>query len=296
MKIFDCFMYFDEDLILDIRLNTLDKFVDYFVIVESTSTHSGEKNELKFDIKKYKDFKDKIIYLIYENIPKEIVNIDTIINEKHKEYNKIMNAVYRENSHRNYISEGLKNASNEDIIMISDIDEIPNLENIDFFKINKKLILFKQNMFYYKFNLKAPNILWTGTKACKKKYLKSPQWLRNVRDRKYPFYRLDTLFSDLKYIDVEIIQNGGWHFTNIKKASEIEHKLKSYLHHREFELNPLSAEQIEKIINNKKAIYNLNVDKRLSKIGDGVDLEKIENKNLPNYIKENIVKYKEWLD
>ena len=70
MKIFDCFMYFDEDLILDIRLNTLNKFVDYFVIVESTHTHSGEKNELKFDIKKYKDFKDKIIYLIYENIPK----------------------------------------------------------------------------------------------------------------------------------------------------------------------------------------------------------------------------------
>ena len=62
MKIFDCFMYFDEDLILDIRLNTLDKFVDYFVIVESTSTHSGEKNELKFDIKIFKDFKDKIIY------------------------------------------------------------------------------------------------------------------------------------------------------------------------------------------------------------------------------------------
>ena len=151
-------------------------------------------------------------------------------------------------------------------------------------------------MIYYKFNLKLNNLNWYGTKACKKKNLKSPQWLRNIKNRKYPFYRIDTLFSDLKYIDVEIIQNGGWHFTNIKKASEIEHKLKSYLHHREFELNPLSAEQIEKIINNKKAIYNLNVDKRLSKIGDGVDLEKIENKNLPNYIKENIVKYKEWLD
>ena len=149
MKIFDCFMYFDEDLILDIRLNTLDKFVDYFVIVESTSTHSGEKNELKFDIKKYKDFKDKIIYLIYENIPKEIVNLDTIINEKHKEYNKIMNAVYRENSHRNYISEGLKNASNEDIIMISDIDEIPNLEEKTFSNINKKILMFQLFQFFF---------------------------------------------------------------------------------------------------------------------------------------------------
>ena len=296
MNIYDCFMYFDEDLVLDLRLNTLDKYVDYFVIVESSFSHKGEERKLKFEINKFEKFKNKIIYLNYNLVPENI----EIINKNDSEYSKnskyILNAAKRENGQRNYIQKGLLKASSEDLIIISDIDEIPNLENIDFFKINKKLILFKQNMFYYKFNLKAPNILWTGTKACKKKYLKSPQWLRNVRDRKYPFYRLDTLFSDLKYIDVEIIQNGGWHFTNIKKASEIEHKLKSYLHHREFELNPLSAEQIEKIINNKKAIYNLNVDKRLSKIGDGVDLEKIENKNLPNYIKENIVKYKEWLD
>ena len=148
-------MYFDEDLILDIRLNTLDKFVDYFVIVESTSTHSGEKNELKFDIKKYKDFKDKIIYLIYENIPKEIVNLDTIINEKHKEYNKIMNAVYRENSHRNYISEGLKNASNEDIIMISDIDEIPDPSKIKDFNVNNKYACFLQRNFQIGYNKAA---------------------------------------------------------------------------------------------------------------------------------------------
>ena len=296
MRIFDCFMYFDEEIVLDTRLNYLDKYVDYFVIIESCFTHKGDKRALKFDINKFEKFKNKIIYLNYNLVPENI----EIINKNDSEYSKnskyILNAAKRENGQRNYIQKGLLKASSEDLIIISDIDEIPNLENIDFFKINKKLILFKQNMFYYKFNLKAPNILWTGTKACKKKYLKSPQWLRNVRDRKYPFYRLDTLFSDLKYIDVEIIKNGGWHFTNIKKASEIKHKLKSYLHHREFDLNPLSTEQIQNIIENKKAIYNLNVDKRLNKIGDGVDLEKIEIKNLPKYINENIDKYKEWLD
>ena len=296
MKIYDCFMYFDEDLVLDLRLNTLNKYIDYFVIVESCFTHKGEERKFKFEIKKYEKFKDKIIYIKHDSNPKTIEFINKNDSEDDKSSKYILNAAKRENDQRNYIEKGLLKANPEDLIIISDIDEIPNLENINFLKIKKKLILFKQDMFYYKFNLKAPTISWTGTKACKKKDLKSPQWLRNVRDRKYPFYRLDTLFSDLKYIDVEIIQNGGWHFTNIKKASEIEHKLKSYLHHREFELNPLSAEQIEKIINNKKAIYNLNVDKRLSKIGDGVDLEKIENKNLPNYIKENIVKYKEWLD
>ena len=100
-------------------------------------------------------------------------------------------------------------------------------------------------MFYYKFNLKLPNTEWIGTKACKKKHLISPQWLRNIKDRKYPIYRLDTLFSDKKYISVKIINNGGWHFSNIKSAEEIEHKLKSYLHHLEFDINPLSIDEIE---------------------------------------------------
>jgi len=296
MKIYDCFMYFDEDLVLDLRLNTLNKYIDYFVIVESCFTHKGEEREFKFEIKKYEKFKDKIIYIKHDSNPKTIEFINKNDSEDDKSSKYILNAAKRENDQRNYIEKGLLKANPEDLIIISDIDEIPNLENINLLKIKKKLILFKQDMFYYKFNLKAPTISWTGTKACKKKDLKSPQWLRNVRDRKYPFYRLDTFFSDLKYIDVEIIKNGGWHFTNIKKASEIKHKLKSYLHHREFDLNPLSTEQIQNIIENKKAIYNLNVDKRLNKIGDGVDLEKIEIKNLPKYINENIDKYKEWLD
>ena len=73
-------------------------------------------------------------------------------------------------------------------------------------------------MFYYKFNLKLPNIEWTGTKGCKKKYLINAQWLRNIKDRKYPFYRLDTLFFKKKYISIKIVNNGGWHFSNIKKC------------------------------------------------------------------------------
>ncbi len=288
-------MYFDEDLILDIRLNTLNKFVDYFVIIESIHTHSGEKNKLKFDIDKFKDFKDKIIYLVYQNIPREIVNIETIINQKQKEYNKIMNAVYRENSHRNYISEGLKNANKEDIIMISDIDEIPNLEQNTFSNMKRKILMFQQDMFYYKFNLKLPNTKWVGTKACKFKDLKSPQWLRNIKDRKYKFYRFDTLFSEIKYQSVEIKKNGGWHFTNIKSAQEIKHKLKSYLHHNEFEKSSLDEKDIERIISNQKTIYNLRADKRTYKIGEGEKLEKVEVSLLPNYIINNEFKYKKWI-
>jgi len=296
MKIFDCFMYFDEEVVADVRLNTLDEFVDYFVIVESKFTHKGDLRNLKFNHKKFEKFKNKIIYLVYEDQPNEIQTINDKDTDTEKAVKYILNAGYRENGQRNYIERGLVNAKENDIILISDVDEIPNLQKINFDKINKKIILFKQNMFYYKFNLHLPNLIWTGTKGCKKKNLINPQWLRNIKDRKYSFFRLDTLFSKNKHRSIECIINGGWHFTNIKNAKEIEYKLRSYLHHREFDENPLSINQINEIIKNKRAIYNLGVDKTESKIGSGDKLEKYELKRLPIYIQKNLNNFKEWMD
>ena len=295
MKIFDCFMYFDEEMILDLRLNILDKYVDYFVIVESTFTHRGEKRELKFNQNKFEQFKDKIIYLIYDQVPENIEDINTKDTEKEKSGKLIMNAVFRENGQRNFIEKGLKNAESEDIILISDVDEIPNLNNLDFNQINQKIFLFEQDMFYYKFNLKLPNLLWKGTKGCRKKNLKSPQWLRNIKDRKYPFYRIDAFFSEKKFINCKIIKEGGWHFTNIKTAEEIKNKLKSYLHHIEFDRNPLTIDQIDKIIKDKIAVYNLSVDQRQNKLG-GNKLENYPIQNLPKFLIDNIDKYQEWID
>ena len=289
-------MYFDEEIVLDVRLNTLDQFVDYFVIVESKFTHKGDKRELRFNIDKFKKFKNKIIYLIHDDQPEEIEVIKSADNEVEKSKKYIFNAIYRENSQRNYIKMGLTKAREDDIILISDVDEIPNLLNIDFNKINEKLILFKQDMFYYKFNLHLPDLIWTGTKGCKKRHLVSPQWLRNIKDRKYYFFRLDTIFSKNKYRSIKFIDNGGWHFTNIKNAEEIEYKLKSYLHHREFDEDPLSVEQIKAIIKNKRAIYNLNVDKTENKIGNGNKLIKFEFNKLPLYIQKNKDNFKEWID
>ena len=296
MKIYDCFMYFDEELVIDTRLNYLNPYVDYFVIVESCYTHKGDRRELKFDINTFKEFKDKIIYKVYDLIPNKIQKVSNEDNEDTKSYKYIMNALQRENGQRNYISEGIKEANEEDLILISDADEIPNLSNINLKKVNEKIILFKQDMFYYKFNLRLPNMKWTGTKACRKKNLINAQWLRNVKDRKYPFYRLDTYFSDNKYISVKIVNDGGWHFSNIKSAKEIEHKLKSYLHHREFDLEPLDTDGIKKIMENKQAIYDLRVDKTVNKVGMGEKLEKYNIENLPEIIKLNLNKYKEWLD
>tara|TARA_B100001057_G_scaffold439667_1_gene473021 strand:- start:214 stop:1083 length:870 start_codon:yes stop_codon:yes gene_type:complete len=289
-------MYFNEDVVLDLRLNMLNKYVDYFVIVESSFTHKGDKRKLQFDNKKFEKFKNKIIYLVYDNKPK---NIKEILNDEHeddKSRKYISNSILRENGQRNFILNGLKDADEEDLILISDVDEIPNLEKLEISKINQKIIMFKQEMFYYKFNLKLPNFNWTGTKACKKKYLKSPQWLRNIKDKKYSFFRFDVLFSETKFMDLKIIENGGWHFTNLKNAEEIEHKLKSYLHHREFDVNPISIDEINNIIKNKMAIYDLTLDKRTQKIGHGKKLEKYPLDRLPKFLQDNLHKYQEWID
>jgi beta-1,4-mannosyl-glycoprotein beta-1,4-N-acetylglucosaminyltransferase len=288
-------MYFDEELILDLRLNILDKFVDYFVIVESIFTHKGEKRDLKFNINKFKKFESKIVYLVYDQEPSQIEKIVSKDTEDEKSRKYIMNALFRENAQRNFINSALNNLDNEDIILISDVDEIPNLKSINFEEKKSKIILFKQDMLYYKFNLKLPNLAWTGTKACKKKYFKSAQWLRNVKDRKYPFYRIDTYFSEKKYINCEFVDNGGWHFTNIKTAKQIKQKLESYLHHIEFDKNPLSAEEIDKIIQDKIAIYDLSVDQRKNKVR-GNKLENYPLDKLPKYLQDNLNNYKDWID
>ena len=300
MKIFDCFMFYDEDLILDLRLNILNKYVDYFVIVESKYFHNGKKRKLKFDINRFIKFKKKIIYIIHDENPKGI----QIINDKDREVEisdkKIMNALLRENHQRNYISKGLDFAKEDDLILISDVDEIPNLENLNLHKIeikNQKLI-FVQNIFYYKLNRFLPNFEWFGTKGCLKKNLKSPQWLRNIKNKKYSFFRIDTFFSNTKYINKKFIMNGGWHFSNLKDADDIELKLKSYLHHGDYEVEELGKNKIQKLINSNETIYDMFSDKTSKKYGDEKrrKLEIYDLNKLPVFIQNNLEKYKNWID
>ena len=289
-------MYFDEEIVLDLRLNTLVKYVDYFVIVESSFTHRGDKRNLKFDHKKFDKFKDKIIYLTFDKEPHGIEVVNENDNEAEKSRKYILNAAKRENGQRDHIRNGLQKASPEDLILISDVDEIPNLEELKLENLKEKILMFQQDMFYYKFDLKLPDIVWSGTKGCRKKDLISPQWLRNVKDKKYSLLRLDIIFSKIKYNSIKFIKNGGWHFSNIKSPKEIEHKLKSYLHHREFDEEPLSLDQIDSIIKNKQAIYDLKVDKTVNKVGTGSKLVNYSFDKLPIYLKENKENYKKWLD
>src|SRR6056300_1925217 len=151
----------------------------------------------------------RIFYLVYEKEPFEIESINETDTENEKSGKFILNAIHRENGQRNFISEGLKNAHDENFILISDLDEIPNLSNINLNNFKEKLIFFNQEMFYYKFNLKLPNYNWVGTKSCKKKNFISAQWLRNIKDKNYPFYRFDLFFSKNKYTNIRFIKKGG---------------------------------------------------------------------------------------
>ncbi len=296
MKIFDCFMYFDEDLLLDLRLHYLDKFVDKFVIVECSYNHKGEIKKPHFDKQKFKKFENKIQYILLKEQPQGIeeININDNKNQTNSKY--ILNAVKRENFQRNYIKKFLSEANKNDWILISDLDEIPNLKKVDFKNTNNQFIFFRQDMMYYKFNLKLENCSWVGTKACQMKNLESPQWLRNIKDRSYPWWRLDTIFSKNKYRNIKFIDNGGWHFSYLKTPEEIEKKLKSYLHHREYDLNPIGVDKIKKLVEQKKTIYNLKADQRLNQFINGNKLNKIDINLLPKYILENKDKLKKWIE
>ena len=195
MNIYDCFMYFDEDLLLDLRLNTLDKYVKKFVISEAAYTHNGTKKKLQFDINKFQKFKDKIIYIVVEKEPSSILIPDDKDNKVERGEKLILNGMARDYFQREKLSDGIKEANENDLIMISDLDEIPNLKNLDFSSVDDNIYIFEQKIFYYKLNLYYEKFKWFGTKAVKKKNFLSPQWLRNVKAKNYPKWRLDVFFQ-----------------------------------------------------------------------------------------------------
>ena len=269
MKIYDCFSYWDEDLLLNLRLNTLDKFVDYFVIVEGNKTWQNNNKQLKFDINKFSKFKKKIIYIPVEDLPDGD------------------NPYLRENFQRNCILRGLKDSSDNDFIIISDLDEIPNPYAISKFKKNMKYAVFKQNHYYYKINLQSQiNPNWYGSRICIKKYLKSPQWLRNLKFKRRPFWRID------KYRLNNILENGGWHFCNLKNPEELLYKYKNlcetndpYVFKEKIDDQHLQLEEIQKRIKSGEDIIGRKEKYVVKKLDE----------TFPRYILENKKKYHDWI-
>ncbi len=296
MNIYDCFMYFDEDLLLDLRLNSLNKFVKKFVITEATYTHNGTKKKLNFDINKFKKFKDKIIYLVVDKQPKNIMTLSDHDTKEKRGEKLILNGMARDYFQRENLSRGIKEASEEDLIIISDLDEIPNLNKINLSKIKNNLVIFEQKMFYYKLNLFYEDYTWLGSKAVKKKNFKSPQWLRNIKGKNYPKWRIDILFSKKKYSNLYFVKDGGWHFTCLRTAEELEKKLLNFAHHYEYEESGLGIENLRKLIAEKRVMYDHNVDSKGYKWSGKSILKNIDINQLPDYISNNLSKYSDWID
>ena len=267
MAIFDCFQYFNEEHIAEIRFNILDKFVNSFVIVESTVNHQGNPKKLHFDINKYKKFKNKINYIVVDDTP-------DAIKKPHQGGESLV-----EQHQRNSILKGLKNANDNDLVILSDVDEIPDLNKLGEFQRNKYAV-FSQKMFMYKLNLlNMEENKWHGSKMCLKKNFRSPQWLRDLKFKKYPFWRID------KIRNIQIINDGGWHFAFLQSPENISKKIKSFAHG---EFNK------EKIVNEEN--IKLRIQKGEDVFERGYDLKIVEiDSTFPEYIFKNKDKLKQWI-
>ena len=267
MAIFDCFQYFNEDHIADLRFNILDEYIDFFVVVESTVNHQGQTRKLHFDKNKYKKFQNKIVYIEVDDTPDNIMKPHTggeSLVEQHQ---------------RNSIMKGLNKSQDNDLIILSDVDEIPDLNKLKVFDKNKYAV-FSQKMFMYKLNLLNLNENnWHGSKICLKKNLKSPQWLRNLKFKKYPFWRID------KQKNLQIIDNGGWHFAYLQDVKNISKKIKSFAHGEFNKAEIVSEKNIELKINQGEDV-----------LGRGYKIKKIEiDSSYPKYIINNKDKLKNWI-
>ena len=167
MMIYDCTTFYSEHMMLDVRFHVLNDYVEKFIVTESLYSHSGQPKKLNFDINNYPKFKDKIIYLVIDQEPNDLIKIENT--KKHQGLKRI-NSLKRIELSYNYMMKATENLANDDLIILSDNDEIPNLNSKQFKQSNKNVFIFKQLFFYYKFNLLYDLTPWFGSKACKKKY------------------------------------------------------------------------------------------------------------------------------
>ena len=266
MAIYDCFQYFNEDHILDLRFNVLNKYVDYFVISESTKTHQGKNKKINFNINNFKKFKNKIKFVVadYQNndVPFNHSGGESLI-EQHQ---------------RNSLVQGLDGAREEDLIILSDSDEIPDLSKINQIKSTTKFTAFSQKMYMYKLNIENKNESnWIGSKIVKKKDLTSFQSLRDLKFKNYPFWRIDKFQSQIIY--------GGWHFSFLNSPEEIANKIKSFSHGEFNQEDFIDTNNIAKRILNKEDIFER-----------GYKLKKVDiDESFPEYILKNTSLLKDWI-
>jgi len=227
-KIYDCFNFFNELDILELRLNTLYDYVDYFVIVEADVTHSGEAKKFFYEEhrERFSKFADKILNYKILDTPYDFVNLpDTDEEELKKVYSYIetQNNRFNRSTQPDYgrdfyqkesVRRALVNCNDNDIIMFSDADEIPNpeiLKNLKDLSLDNTLYSLNQPMFCYYFNMLKQSD-WYGTKLGLYKNIKN--------------LSLNELRGD-EELTVKL-SKGGWHFSFLGDAETVRTKITSY--------------------------------------------------------------------
>jgi beta-1,4-mannosyl-glycoprotein beta-1,4-N-acetylglucosaminyltransferase len=218
-RVFDTFCYFNEDLILKLRLDTLWDVVDYFVLVEARYTQTGQPKELNFDPKKFSKYLSKIRYVVAENPPGGTVDFWA-----------------NENAQRNEIFRGLYGAQDSDLILVSDVDEIPDPQKIRNYDPRYKRGDFLQVYLSYYFNnlLYSPHRekIWLGSKITSYGHFRTffGEKANSVRSWKStgPLRWFKRRF--FRSFQVQKIPSGGWHFTWILSSSDIQKKMSVMAH------------------------------------------------------------------
>ena len=264
-KIFDCITFYDENLITNARFEILKDVVDFFIVCESKYDHNGNKKKINFKLKNDEHSKKIRHIVIEENFP-----------ELHSGW-----AI--EEYQREKILPYIEDAKDDDYVMYSDSDEIPNPEILRKFNLKKKYGIFLQKFFNYKFNIFNPyESPWEGTKVCKKKNLKSIDFMREkVRKKnlRYKFYRFD------KEKNIEIFEDAGWHFNNVMPPEMISKKLKTFAHNEYSSEEFSSVETIRAKIYEKVDLFNRNEKYEVVKIDEG----------FPKYLLDNLLKFKDYI-
>jgi beta-1,4-mannosyl-glycoprotein beta-1,4-N-acetylglucosaminyltransferase len=255
MKVIDCFIFYNEIDMLKFRLKELNDCVDFFVLVECIKTHQNNDKELFFENNKHQftEYLDKIIHIIVkDNIPTGDEN-----------------AWYRENYQRRCIDIGIKklNLNNDDIIIISDLDEIPDSNTINNIKNSNNfngIYILEQDLYYYNLNTKYNSKSTLAKILNYGSYNGDPQSLRGNNT-------------------IPTIKNGGWHFSYFGDVKFIKNKLLNFAHrefNNEFYLND---ERITKKIQNNTDLFDRN-----EFIINNIDIK--DNNYLPKNYKD-LLKY-----
>jgi len=294
--IYDCFLYYDEDMLLEIRLNTLHKYVDKFVIIESLYTFTGKKRErLHFDIEKFSRFKEQIIYVVNDRKPEihqqAFLSNGSTVNAG--ETDPWFNEAYA----RNFIMQGLADAKDDDIIIVSDVDEIPHPDAIKQFSRWHLCTTIYQNFYNFKFNLQVMNDNGTP-RLCKLPkmvtyrnlkgfFLAQPELLRNVKRKGTPIRDSWLRWTLLKYC-TKVVKNGGWHFSWVMTDARISEKM-STISHTEHDLPEFNnPDHIRRCVENNIDIWNRPRKMRIVPVNEHeLPAWLVENKNrFLEFIKE----------